>query len=1470
MGKNCLLFKVVKNCNLKNIVSIFLCIVIIFSAVPNVNISATDERRYVVLVLDTAGTTNFMKSETEIAYSAISPIDEVKETGKKFIESVITSNSNTYISIVSYSNDAILVADFESDSGKLYSKIDELYSDGGRRNMKAGLKLAHEQLETIDTSNSKKTVVLVSPGMTDIGGYNYEGHWTEESEGATWQNPETQVKLYAYANAAFSEAKLIKAHAKLYTIGLVGNMKGCPEDVKGVAQLFRNTLEDIASDKDSCFLAEDISEFRFSFGELTNIYNGTYSSDGYFSYASGSKQDYEAYYYYDDLYFADPAEKYNPSLATMSLCLAMSAFASNRMDVPQYQNVVQLLVECGFDEITTNRDFSEIPEMDSIGAAAGIKTVYYDNAPYTIIAVAMRGANYYSEWGGNFEIGETGNHEGFSVAEEKVLGLINGVVTRCDELGKIKGGIKLWITGFSRGGAVANLVAGHYSVNKKIGLNSEYTIVPQNIYAYCFEPPRGVNKDEAQKLGIITESYKNIHNIINLNDIVPRVAMEKWGFARYGVDNTVIPMSQKTYSYKKDASEMMKRYVLLVSQMEKIENQGEGENEAYKSYIDIEKYINEAFISVFVGIKEECDKQCRKHTNSQIIKGNKEASYDLEEEYKKALEAFWAGKEYCILKYDAKCDFRKCPGYDMFDNAYEFYKGYTEAYKYAYEELKESGSDRKISQWVSKIDLFHYYYLGIDRLQSVKGISTILSKKASFSYDVKQDFLCDELVRALADCVGSRRAYYSKLQAGISTFLYFSMKKEGLPLDVSDILDCLGKALNSTIHNEEDDGVTIKAFYEYFYNFIISLLQFKGVDIKTELSNEELITFRKEIWKLAEVVLNDILNTEDGINMVYSLISNIKLLGYAHYPELCLAWLQSRDPNYTGEASRVFYPTTYRIIRINCPVDVIAFDSKGIKVAEIVENVPQLIKDSIVTCMYTSDGEKVIYLPVDEEFDILITARETGTMDFSINEFEDGWNYTRITNYNDIELLKDDKISVHLPKEFYNSDDEMDCFIATDSSLVKDDIILQPTIDIFGDSINEHIYNIFVSNENTLGGVVSGGGEYVEGSYVTIQAVEYEDCIFDGWYEDGEKVSADREYRFRVTEDRYLVAKFEGNTKYGRNGVFTILAQADEGGYILGDETITALDGYPIKIVAEPYVGYEFVEWETEGNCIIDNVSDATTIVTIVDSDAIVIANFKKVDDTEYSQNDLDNQSGDNLNNNDGLNTNDHGAEHEDYQNDDNVIGSDYQIVYDGISVIYENEVIWDGGYNGRIVIYNNSDKAFSEWELDFDLPNVITNIWNAQIIERKDGKYLIKDVGWNSIIPAHSYISLGYTANGNIYEEPSGFVFKVKAHNTDSCLDTKTTFVKTNEWSEGCTGEIIITNTSNTMLKDWSITFECDFQINSLWNGVLISKEGTKYTIGNAGYNYAIEPGSSVSIGINVSGNNESELPREFSIMWK
>ena len=54
------------------------------------------------------------------------------------------------------------------------------------------------------------------------------------------------------------------------------------------------------------------------------------------------------------------------------------------------------------------------------------------------------------------------------------------------------------------------------------------------MYAYCFEPPLGVemNLDNAR-----IDLYHGIHNLVNYNDFVPLVAPFEWGFVRYGVDH---------------------------------------------------------------------------------------------------------------------------------------------------------------------------------------------------------------------------------------------------------------------------------------------------------------------------------------------------------------------------------------------------------------------------------------------------------------------------------------------------------------------------------------------------------------------------------------------------------------------------------------------------------------------------------------------------------------------------------------------------------------------------------------------------------------------------------------------------------------------------------------------------------------------------------------------------------------------
>ena len=58
------------------------------------------------------------------------------------------------------------------------------------------------------------------------------------------------------------------------------------------------------------------------------------------------------------------------------------------------------------------------------------------------------------------------------------------------------------------------------------------------------------------------------------------------------------------------------------------------------------------------------------------------------------------------------------------------------------------------------------------------------------------------------------------------------------------------------------------------------------------------------------------------------------------------------------------------------------------------------------------------------------------------------------------------------------------------------------------------------------GGTVSEGALYEKGATATVTATPAEGYEFDGWYENGEKVSSDASYSFKVTKHTQLVAKF--------------------------------------------------------------------------------------------------------------------------------------------------------------------------------------------------------------------------------------------------------------------------------------------------------------------------------------------------------
>lgn len=240
----------------------------------------------------------------------------------------------------------------------------------------------------------------------------------------------------------------------------------------------------------------------------------------------GDEKDYKSVVYYTDDYFTlDPtAAKPNISLASASFCLSLAAMGSN--DAPRWSGndacLKAFLKTLGFKNFRSNEEFNKQPTADSLGFGVASKKVA--GKDYTLIALGLRGAGYEAEWAGNFTLGRYGQHSDFAMNKDKVLDFLKQYIAD----NHIKGHVKLWLSGYSRGGAVGNLVAG--AIDDGALKDTGITLGKKDLFAINFEPPQGAmlsDKPQASK-------YDNIWSFVNPNDIVPLVAMKEYGFGRYG------------------------------------------------------------------------------------------------------------------------------------------------------------------------------------------------------------------------------------------------------------------------------------------------------------------------------------------------------------------------------------------------------------------------------------------------------------------------------------------------------------------------------------------------------------------------------------------------------------------------------------------------------------------------------------------------------------------------------------------------------------------------------------------------------------------------------------------------------------------------------------------------------------------------------------------------------------------------
>ncbi len=235
---------------------------------------------------------------------------------------------------------------------------------------------------------------------------------------------------------------------------------------------------------------------------------------------------------YDDALLTGDSLGYNKKLATMSYELAIASISSEREPKTEAgyknksRNLKAYLEDNGFLDFDTNADYKKKMTTTTMGVACAHKKIKDNGKTYTLLAIVPRSAGYESEWGGNFMMGESGDHEGFRNGKNKVLGFAKEYVAKKG----IKGDIKVWTAGYSRGAGVTNQVAANLIADPTGALGSGVSLAPNNIYCYTFGTPNSASDPDAEWGAYNDPKFNYIHNTWEPYDIVTAAPPQSLGF----------------------------------------------------------------------------------------------------------------------------------------------------------------------------------------------------------------------------------------------------------------------------------------------------------------------------------------------------------------------------------------------------------------------------------------------------------------------------------------------------------------------------------------------------------------------------------------------------------------------------------------------------------------------------------------------------------------------------------------------------------------------------------------------------------------------------------------------------------------------------------------------------------------------------------------------------------------------------
>lgn len=212
---------------------------------------------------------------------------------------------------------------------------------------------------------------------------------------------------------------------------------------------------------------------------------------------------YDLTFTFKDEYFKGNPTAFNKDLAMISYGNVLMSESESEMN--------RFYQTCQFDDIESH--YVATKTADTVSYMFAHRKI----DDFDLVGISICGFNYGKEWAGNFMMGSSGNHQNF---EAKAIEINNALQTYLTKYPNKK----VWLSGYSRAGGIANVMSHLVLSNPSSGLTKD------NMFVYTFEAPKGL--DVSNKI-----AYENVFNLVNSRDLITMIAPEQqYGFARCGID----------------------------------------------------------------------------------------------------------------------------------------------------------------------------------------------------------------------------------------------------------------------------------------------------------------------------------------------------------------------------------------------------------------------------------------------------------------------------------------------------------------------------------------------------------------------------------------------------------------------------------------------------------------------------------------------------------------------------------------------------------------------------------------------------------------------------------------------------------------------------------------------------------------------------------------------------------------------